>query len=144
MTFLFKFLHILFAAAWFGHKLLIPQDIKASAATGDARAHGLIDRLRRAQNLGIVTGLGTLGFGTALLFEVGADQVDLGVWLGSGLVLAAIGLGATVARPASRRLAMAVAEGNRGDAAAAGVRLGQVLRAESLLWVGALVAMILP
>jgi hypothetical protein len=52
--------HIAIAAAWFGHKLLIPGDIRRSAAAVDAQAEAFLIRLRRAERFGILTGLGTV------------------------------------------------------------------------------------
>jgi hypothetical protein len=99
-------------------------------------------RLKRAERLGMLTGLGTLVSSGALLWAVGADTVRLGVGVGIGLVLIAIVIGATVARPASFRLCEAVDSGDRAGAAAAGRQLIRVLGTASLLWIGALIGMV--
>ena len=143
MAIAFKFLHILFAAAWFGHKILIPGDIRMSTGSGSETGPTLLRRLARAERLGIVSGLGTLVFGAALLFEVGIDTVTIGVWVGVGLTIAAIAVGAIVGRPTARRLRAAISDGDRTEAAAAGAQMSRVLRAESLLWIGALAAMVI-
>jgi hypothetical protein len=136
-------LHIALAAAWFGHKLLIPGDIRASIGVDPVTAESFLRRLQRAERLGQITGVGTVLAGFGLAWAVGYGSVRLGVWLGAGLAVAAIGLGALVARPVSRGLREAVGRGDRAQATVAGRRLSQVLNAESLLWLGALTAMIL-
>lgn len=133
--------HVAVAAAWFGHKLLIPGDIRRSAGASPGDAAGLLARLRRAERLGRLTGLGTLLTGGALVWAIGADTVGVGVWIGAGLVVGAIALGAVVARPASKRLMAAVDAGDRVAASIAGAQIGRVLGVESLLWLGALSAM---
>ena len=140
---LLRFLHILFAAAWFGHKLLIPGDIRRSTGSGGSTDDGFLHRLARAERLGIISGLGTVLFGGALAFEIGIDTVDIGVWIGTVLAVAAIGVGAIAGRPVVERLRTAVNNGQRTDAAAAGAQLNRILGAESLLWVGALAAMVI-
>lgn len=138
-----RILHIVIAAAWFGHKLLIPSDVRASAATVRAQAGPFLRRLKRAERLGQWTGLGTLLSGVALWWAVGFNTVDIGVWVGAGLVLAAIVIGATSGRPASKRLRTAVEQGDRVEATIAGGQVNRVLGIESLLWLGALTAMVL-
>lgn len=135
-------LHIAVAAAWFGHKLLIPGEIRRSAGAGPDQAEALLLRLRRAERFGQVTGAGTLLSGGALLWAVGVDTVGVGVWVGTGLVVASVVIGATLARPASKRLATAVGAGDRVAATIAGGEVGRVLGIESLLWLGALTAMV--
>lgn len=144
MAIALKILHIALAAVWFGHKLLIPGDIRASLhAVGDAEGQLFVDRLRRAERLGIITGLGTLAAGSGLAYAIDASTVGIGVWIGATLVVAAIAVGAVMARPASNRLKEAVAAGDRVGGVVAGNRLVRVLAVESLLWVGALTGMVL-
>lgn len=138
-----KILHIALAAAWFGHKLLVPGDIRASVRSSPIEATGFLDRLRRAEMLGIVTGLGTLLAGGALAYAVDASTVGYGVWIGATLVVAAIAVGAIFARPASTRLRAAVQSGDRVLATVAGNRVNRVLGIEALLWVGALSGMVI-
>lgn len=135
--------HIAIAAAWFGHKLLIPGDIRASAGARHDVVEPFLTRLQRAERLGIATGLGTFISGAALWWAVGFDAVDPGVWVGAGLVLAAILIGATMGRPASKSLRTAVEDHDRVAAAVAGGRVNRVLGIESLFWLGALTAMVL-
>ncbi len=136
-----KVLHIAVAAAWFGHKLLIPTDMKTSLDEPVAAGH-LITRLARAESLGIASGLGTLATGGLLVLLIGPGSVGGGVWVGLGLVLVAIALGAILARPASKRLRSAVVSGDLASARRSAGRLSQVLITESLLWSGSLIAMI--
>lgn len=142
MTAALTILHIAIAAAWFGHKLLIPGDIRASAAARAGEATPFLTRLQRAERLGIVTGMGTLLSGAALWWVVGFDAVGSGVWIGASLVVAAILIGATMGRPAAQNLRRAVESGDRVKATVAGRKLNRVLGIESLLWLGALTAMV--
>ena len=141
MATLIRILHVAVAAAWFGHKLLIPADIGASLGSQQA-AESLIERLQRAEPLGIATGLGTLGTGLALVFAIGPRTVSVGIYVGLALVIVAIAVGAAVARPASVALQDAVAKGDLSSARAAAGRLTIVLWTESTLWSGALVTML--
>lgn len=138
-----KILHIALAAAWFGHKLLVPGDIRASLHASGEDTVGFLDRLRRAERLGIITGLGTLLAGIALAYAVDASTVGYGVWIGATLVVVAIGLGVVAAMPASKRLRLAVTAGDRVAAVVNGNRLNRILALESLLWVGALTGMVI-
>ena len=137
-----RILHVGVAAAWFGHKLLIPADLRQSMSGGVEQAGALIVRLRRAEQLGVITGLGTLLTGLVLVFMIGPAVVSPGIYVGLGLVLAAIALGATVARPASVRLRKAVMVGDLAAAGSEAQRVSQVLVAESVLWSAALVSML--
>jgi hypothetical protein len=143
MTPALTILHIAIAAAWFGHKLLVPGDIRASAGVKTEQAGPFLRRLRRAERLGQITGIGTLLSGAALWWVVGFETVDAGVWVGAGLVVGAILVGAAIGRPASKQLRFAVERGDRVAATIAGGRLSRVLGVESLLWLGALTAMVL-
>lgn len=138
-----QILHIALAAAWFGHKLLIPGDIRASAKTTPDGAGAFVGRLKRAERVGIVTGLGTLAAGIGLAYAVDASTVGYGVWIGATLVLVALVVGAIFARPASTRLKEAVIAGDRVAATVAGNRLSNMLGIEGLLWVGALTGMVI-
>lgn len=138
-----KILHIALAAAWFGHKLVIPGDIRASAKIAPEGGAAFVNRLRRAQRLGIITGLGTLAAGVALAYAVDASTVGYGVWIGATLVVVAIIVGAVFAHPASNRLQQAVVAGDRVAAIVAGNRLNNLLGVEGLLWVGALTGMVI-
>jgi hypothetical protein len=138
-----KILHIALAAAWFGHKLLVPGDIRASAKAAPEGGPRFVSRLRRAQRVGIITGLGTLAAGVGLAFAVDASTVGYGVWIGATLVVVAIVVGAVLARPASKRLEEAVVAGDRVAATVAGNRLTNVLGIEGLLWIGALSGMVI-
>lgn len=142
MIFALTVIHIAIAAAWFGHKLLIPGDIRRSMHAGQDEWEALVARLTRAERFGVVTGLGTLMSGAVLMWAVGIEEVSLWIWVGAGLVLVAVGFGAVVARPASRQLKDAVAGGDRVAATVAGRQISRVLGVESLLWLGALVTML--
>jgi hypothetical protein len=142
MLTLVRILHVGVAAAWFGHKLLIPADISRSLSDERQTARSLLPRLERAERLGIVTGVGTLATGALLVGMIGPDLVGVGVWVGLILVLVAIGTGAIVARPASIRLRAAVRSGDLHSARRAGRRLSQVLTVESVLWSASLIAML--
>jgi hypothetical protein len=76
------------------------------------------------------------------MWLVGIDTVDTGIWVGLGLVVVALIVGAMTGRPASRLLRDAVARGDRVEATIAGGQVSRVLGLESLLWIGALVSMV--
>lgn len=141
MLTLVRVLHVGLAAAWFGHKLLIPADLRRSLG-GVEPARALMARLGLAEQLGVITGLGTLLTGVVMVFMIGPAVVRSGIYVGLGLVLGAIAIGATVARPASVRLRAAVTAGNLEAAIPEARTLSQVLAAESLLWAAALVSML--
>jgi hypothetical protein len=137
-----RIVHVGIAAAWFGHKLLIPADIASSLDEREA-AESLVERLHRAETLGIVTGLGTLLTGLALVVMLGPGTVSPAIYVGLALVGVAIGVGATVARPASIALRATVAAGDLSAARLAAGRLTSVLRTEGILWSGALITMLI-
>lgn len=139
MILVLTFAHVAIAAAWFGHKLLLPGDIRTSV---HADAEDLVPRLRRAERFGILTGLGTLISGAGLMWAVGVETVSLWIWAGLALVIAALAVGALVGRPASKRLRKAVESGDRVAATVEGRQIGRVLGVESLLWLGALTTML--
>lgn len=138
-----KILHIALAAAWFGHKLLVPGDIKASVRLDRSEVTAFLDRLKRAERIGIATGVGTLLAGSGLAFAVDAETVSTGVWIGATLVVVALAVGAALGAPSSRRLRAAVTAGDRVAATVAGQRMSRILALESLLWIGALTGMVL-
>ena len=137
-----RVLHVAVAAAWFGHKLLIPSDLRRSLGDQN-QTTALLARLETAERLGIATGLGTLVTGVLLLIIIGPGVVAWTVYLGLGLVLTAIVIGATVARPASIELRRSVENGSLDAARPAARRLSAVLTTESLLWSAALVTMLI-
>ncbi|MGB7861454.1 MAG: hypothetical protein WBM90_13235 [Acidimicrobiia bacterium] len=141
MKVLFLILHIGLAAAWFGHKLLIPSDLRRSLVDLDG-ARRLIPRIDRAERLGQTTGVGTLLTGLVLLFLVGVGTVSIAIYFGLAFVLGAIVIGAMVARPASQLLKASVAAGDLDRARDAARSISGVLAIESLLWTAALVAML--
>ena len=142
MLTLVRILHVAVAAVWFGHKLLIPADLRQSIGGGVEQARSLVVRLGRAEQLGVITGLGTLLTGLVLVFMIGPAVVGSGIYVGLGLVLVAIAVGVTVARPASVRLREAVAVGDLEAAGSEARRVSQVLVVESVLWSAALVSML--
>jgi hypothetical protein len=99
-------------------------------------------RLGSAEQLGVITGLGTLLTGVVMVIMIGPAVVRSAIYVGLGLVLGAIAIGATVARPASVRLGAAVTAGNLEAAVSEARTLSQVLAAESVLWSAALVSML--
>jgi hypothetical protein len=133
--------HIASAAAWFGHKLPIPRDIRMSLGAGGAAAATMVQRLTGTSRLGIGAALMTVLSGIGLLWDAGWTSSAL---LGVG-ILAAIGaivLGAVAARPAWNGLNAAVSSGELDLAAAYGRRFSRMLHLENLLWMAALAAMI--
>jgi hypothetical protein len=134
-----RILHVGLASAWFGHKLLIPADMRRSIAAGEGPS--LMVRLAGAERLGQITGVGTLATGLALVWLIGPGSVRAPIWVGAGAVIVAFVLGATIARPASNRLRAAVAAGDV-TAGTHAATLGRLLMVESVLWGVALVSML--
>ena len=137
-----KVLHVAVAAAWFGHKLLVPSDLRHSLHS-PTNAATLLVRLRRAEALGVGAGLGTLLTGGALVLAIGPNAVRTPVYVGLALVVAAVAVGAVVARPASMRLRETVRDDDLASAREAANRLTTVLVTESVLWSAALVTMLI-
>lgn len=135
-------LHVLVAAAWFGHKLLVPGDIRAAVTDSVESTRGLLPRLKRAERFGQFSGVGTLVTGALMVWWVGVDGVAVSIWVGFGLVLAAILTGAIVARPASNAFRALAEAGDRPGAAKAGRIITRVLAVESMLWAATLVLML--
>jgi hypothetical protein len=142
MELLLRVLHVGVAAAWFGHKLLVPKDISSTVTAGVEQTRELLPRLNRAERLGQIAGVGTLLTGLGLAWYLGFGTIGWNVWTGLGLVLAAIVLGATAARPASNRFRAAVADSDRPTAAKEGRTLSRVLALESLIWTVTLALML--
>ncbi len=136
-----KVVHVAVAAAWFGHKLLVPSDLRSSLGS-QSEAESLVARLRRAEILGIATGLGTPLTGAALVLVIGPLNVQATVYIGLALVIVAIAVGAVVARPASMALTETVGDGDLVAARSAAARLTSVLALESVLWSAALVTVL--
>src|SRR5689334_12765680 len=87
-----KLVHITAAAAWFGHKLLIPRDLFVSL---ESEHRALVPRIERAARLGIATGLATLTSGVVLvLLSGGFAAVPLRINVALGLVLLMFVVGA--------------------------------------------------
>lgn len=82
-----RILHIGLAAAWFGHKLLIPLDLRETMRTPDGPNESLLVRLEGAQRLGLLTGTGTLATGVTLILLIGPAAVSLWVFTGLALVM---------------------------------------------------------
>lgn len=137
-----KILHIAFAAAWFGHKILIPRDVRQSVHDKSA-GPALIQRMSRAERLGIGSGLMTILTGIGLiLLGPGFADTPLQIYFGLAAALGMFVVGATVARPAWREIRAGI-ETSDSPRAAAGVKpLARALVVENLLWVVALGAMI--
>ncbi|MEX1005523.1 MAG: hypothetical protein WD156_09155 [Acidimicrobiia bacterium] len=133
--------HVASAAAWFGHKLPIPRDIRVCLGVGGEAATAMVQRLTTSARLGIGAAVLTVLSGIGLLWNAGWSSSTL---LGVG-ILAAIGaivLGATAARPAWDGLTAAVGRGETDVAAAYGRRFSRMFHLENVLWLAALAAMI--
>ena len=137
-----KIFHIAVASAWFGHKLLIPRDVRDSVHAVDADR--FVRRLKGAERLGIGSGLLTLLSGLALIYwGTGFADAPVLIYVGLGGALAMILVGALVARPASRRIVDGLNQGEVVAAAAAEPAFRRALLLENVLWVGVLTSMVL-
>lgn len=133
--------HIASAAAWFGHKLPNPRDIRVSLGAGGDTARTMVQRLTASSRLGIGSALLTVVSGVGLLWHAGWSASTL-LGLGIFAAIGAIVLGAVAARPAWDGLAVAVRSGDMSLAAAHGRRFSRRLHLENVLWLAALAAMI--
>lgn len=133
--------HITAAAAWFGHKLTIPRDIRVGLGSGQEMAKAMVARLAITARLGIGSALLTVLSGIGLLAMAGWSATAL---LGVGIMAAigAIAVGAILARPAWSGLKAAVDDGDLDLAGAFGRRFSRLLHLENALWLAALAAMV--
>ncbi len=137
-----RILHIVFAAAWFGHKVLIPRDVRQSVHDM-SDGSGLIRRMQRAQLLGIGSGLGTLLTGIGLIFlTTGFADTPFTIYFGLVAVIAMFILGAVVARPAWNRIKAGIEAGDAPQAAAGVKAFTRALVLENLIWILALGSML--
>ena len=132
--------HVAAAAAWFGHKLMVPRDIMMSLSTHEM-ASAMVERMRGTARLGIGSALATVLSGVGLLSL--ADW-SASAMLGLGILaaLGAIAVGASWARRSWSGVQRAVSEGDLATAGAFGRQFSRWLYLESLLWIVALGAMI--
>ena len=138
-----KILHVTFAAAWFGHKLLIPRDLRQSIHSRHEHM-GLIQRVIRAERVGIVSGLGTIATGMALVvLTTGFAETPLRIWLGLAAVIAMIAVGTLVGSPAWREVRRGLEANDLPHAVSRVGALIGALRLEGLLWILALTTMLL-
>lgn len=143
MILLFKILHVTFAAAWFGHKVLIPRDLRQSMHDRHENV-GLTKRMARAERLGIISGLGTLATGIGLIaLTTGFADAPLRIWLGLAAVLAMFLVGGLVGSPAWRDVRAGLSDNDLPQAVSRVGALIGALRLEGLLWVLALTTMLL-
>ncbi len=132
--------HIAAAAAWFGHKLMIPRDIRGSLAE-HGRASEMIERVGAAAPLGIASALITVVSGVGLLV-LNSWTASALLGLGTMAALGAIAVGASSARRAWTSLVRAVNERDLALAGAFGRRFSRAIALENLLWLAALAAMV--
>lgn len=142
MILVVKVVHVVFAAAWFGHKLLIPGNLRAALHSRDD-VPTVVKRMARAERLGIASGLITVLSGLYLIYlTTGFADAPIRIYLGLTGAVAMIVVGATLAGPAWKHLRTAL---ESGDYPGAFSRLNPFirgLRLENLLWVAVLTAML--
>jgi hypothetical protein len=135
--------HIAFAAAWFGHKLLIPRDVRVSVREADS-GRNLVNRMRRAQRLGLVSGLLTLGTGVWLVtLTTGFADAPVTIHIALATVIGMFIVGFVAARPAWKRIKDAIEDGDTPRAVGGVASFNRAINLESLLWILALTMMII-
>lgn len=137
-----EILHIAVAAAWFGSRLLIPGDVRASLH--EPASPGLVvDRVGKARRVALVAGVLTLLSGLGLM-QLTTGLLDAPWWIYAGLAAVVVMLAVDwlVAGPAWRRIKAGLESGDAPAAAASVPRFRQAINLESLLWLLALVAMV--
>ena len=99
--------------------------------------------MRRARTFGIVTGVLTLGTGIWLvILTTGFAGAPITIHIALGAVIAMLLVGLFAARPAWKRIASAIADGDTPAAVGGAKSLNSALNLESLLWILALSMMI--
>ncbi len=137
-----KIIHITFAAAWFGHKILISRDVSESVRSM-VGTEAFVARIKRAERLALFSGLMTLASGVALVYyTTGFADTPLLIYLGLAAVLAMFVVGAFVARPAWKTILTGLSQQDVVAASAGEPRLRQSLLLEDLLWILALATMV--
>jgi hypothetical protein len=135
--------HVAFAAAWFGHKLLIPRDVRVSVREQES-GHTLVGRMRRAQGLGLVSGLLTLGTGVWLVtLTTGFAKAPVTIYIALATVIGMFLVGLLAARPAWNRIKAAIDAGDTPGAVGGVTSFNRAMNLESLLWILALTMMII-
>jgi hypothetical protein len=129
------------AAAWFGHKLTVPRQIRTAIEAGPDQAGTMVVQMRGTARLGIGAALLTVISGAGLLAHAGWTATSV-LGLGIMAALASIAVGSVLARPAWGSLEAAVGTGDLATAGAFGRRFSRLLHVENLLWVVALWAMV--
>lgn len=138
-----KILHIIAISSWFGHKLLVPADIRRSLQGDPQAARDLVGRVERAARIGIGSGLVTIASGVALVLTLGGFGVmPVRIHMALALVIVMFVLGGTLARPSWSRARKAIAGGDLDGARAAADRLIIVIVVEQALWLIVLVLMV--
>ena len=138
-----RIIHVGLAAAWFGHKLLIPSDLRDAMRSDGGSDGGLILRVERAQRVGLVTGFGTLVTGIVLVILAGPAAISRWIYAGLTLVIAMFAIGALLARPAWIRFKTSLEDGDRSSAQNAADMLSRALNVESIVWVAVLITMVI-
>jgi hypothetical protein len=135
--------HVAFAAAWFGHKLLIPRDVRVSVREPDS-GRNLVSRMRRAQRLGLLSGLLTLGTGVWLVtLTTGFSEAPVEIHISLAIVMVMLIVGFIAARPAWKRIKDAIDAGDTPGAVGGVTSFNRAMNLESLLWILALTMMII-
>lgn len=135
--------HVAFAAAWFGHKLLIPRDVRVSVREPES-GRNLVGRMRRAQSLGLFAGLLTLGTGLWLIIlTTGFAQAPVTIHIALATVIGMFLVGFLAARPAWNRIKDAIDAGDTPGAVGGVTSFNRAINLESLLWILALTMMII-
>lgn len=135
--------HIACAATWFGHKLLLPRDLRDSFGKSVELAQAAVERMNRAEKIGIGSALGTLATGLAMIFTMGGFALmPVRIHIGLALAIAIFVVGGTLGRPAGIRIREAVAANDLESARSSARRLTMVFGIEQLLWTIILVLMV--
>jgi hypothetical protein len=137
-----KILHISAAAIWLGHKILIPGDVRASIRNHSA-VEPFLRRMKRAERLGIGSGLVTLLSGVGLAQLVwGLTEAPWRIYVGLAAALAMFVVGATMARPAWDRIESGLRSADLPVAASGEGKFARALALENMLWLVALGTMV--
>lgn len=145
MIIVWRVIHILFAAVWFGSGLTIASDAKAALAARENGGELLMEKATKAFQRSFAGLILTFGSGFGLIFAMGGFKVvHKNVHMVMALTLLAVLLRAALAAPALARVRKGVSgsEEDAAEADAAKRKLAMALGIEHLLFLVGLAMMV--
>ncbi len=143
---IFKILHVMVMAIWFGARLGTTRDLKNSLSLGGEHLEPLAGRMARANKIDMVAGVATLLTGHQLIMALGGmGDVKVGVHIGMTLGIVMLLLSGLGLRGKVNGILSLASEDGEPEAARAKVGgYAALLGIWHLLWLAGLVVMVLP